>query len=80
MVAAQLRRMYKDLLKTAGSLHDKNFREYFVRITKDDFRRFARNGKEESDFVEAQQANLESLKRQSVIHNMYYSESFSVKR
>ena len=74
-----LTRLYKDVLKAASSFKDKNFREYFTRITKDDFERVSKIIPE-AEFVSKQQANLEVLRRQAEIQNMYYTESFTVKR
>ena len=74
-----LSKLYKDVLKAASSFKDKNFREYFTRITKDDFERVSKTMAEE-DFVRKQTQNLEVLKRQAEIQNMYYTESFTVKR
>jgi hypothetical protein len=34
----------------------------------------------ESEFVEKQLENLKVLRRQSTIHNMYYTDSFTVSR
>ena len=74
-----LSKLYKDVLKAASSFKDKNFREYFTRITKDDFERVSKTMAEE-DFVRKQTQNLDVLKRQAEIQNMYYTESFTVKR
>ena len=74
-----LSKLYKDVLKAASSFKDKNFREYFTRITKDDFDRVSKTMAEE-DFIRKQTQNLEVLKRQAEIQNMYYTESFTVKR
>jgi len=71
--------VYKDILKAASSFKDKNFREYFTRIAKDDFERISKTVPEE-EFLRKQSANLEVLKRQVEIQNMYYTESFTVKR
>ena len=76
-----LRSIYRKALIAAKSYKDKNFREYFVRITKDDFR----NKKSESDksselWLSRKIEELEALKRQATIQNMFFSEGFSVKR
>ncbi len=74
-----LPRLYKDILKAASSFKDKNFREYFTRIAKDDFERVSKTMPEQ-DFLVNQNQNLEVLKRQAEIQNMYYTETFTVKR
>ena len=71
--------LYKDVLKVAGSFKDKNFREYFIRIAKDDFER-VRPTMSEDSFIKAQSENLACLERQATIQNMYHSEDFTVKR
>lgn len=79
MVSRRVQQLYRDLLHASSSLKDKNFREYFLRITKDDFRTI-RPKMTESEFVEKQLENLKVLRRQSTIHNMYYTDSFTVSR
>jgi hypothetical protein len=80
MTSTAVRSLYKELSKVASSFKDKNFREYFVRITRDDFDRFSQNPSGEAAFLKKQEENLEVLKRQTCIQNMYFSESFSVRR
>ena len=79
MISNQIRGLYRDILRASHSLKDKNFREYFVRIARDDFR-VVRNSAEEKDFIKQQIENLEVMKRQSIVQNMYYTENFTVKR
>ena len=67
--------LYREMLRTASSIKDVNFREYFLRIVKDDFRKT-----HTSDFIAMQTRNLEMLKRQSLVQNMYFSNSFATKR
>jgi hypothetical protein len=75
------RALYEGLVKAASSFKDKNFRQYFVRIVEDDFARFSKEASvSEAEFIKRQQENLQVLERQALIHNMYYSDSFSVKR
>jgi hypothetical protein len=82
MSSSQVRNLYKQIVSTASSFRDTNFREYFVRVAQDDFKAFesAKGKVNEADFVAKQLENLEVLKRQSVIQNMYYSDSFAVRR
>ena len=72
--------LYRQILSIARSFKDKNFREYFVRITKDDFRNVRKSSLDQSSFVSQQSANLEVLRRQLFVQNAFYSEGFSVKR
>lgn len=73
--------VYEGLVKAAGSFKDKNFRQYFMRIVEDDFGQFKNSATlPEAEFLKRQSDNLRVLERQSAIHNMYYSDSFAVKR
>ena len=72
--------LYRQILSIARSFKDKNFREYFVRITKDDFRNVRKGSLDQSNFVSEQSANLEVLRRQLFVQNAFYSEGFAVKR
>ena len=74
-----LPRLYKDMIKVVTSFKDKNFREYFSRIVKDDFERVSKTMPED-EFMSKQTQNLEVLKRQCEIQNMYYTENFTVRR
>lgn len=78
-MSSKVQRLYRDILRTSMSLRDKNFREYFVRITRDDFRN-VRPKMSESEFITLQEENLQVLQRQAIVQNMYYSDSFSVSR
>lgn len=78
-MSSKVQRLYRDILRTSMSLKDKNFREYFVRITRDDFRN-VRPKMSESEFITLQEENLQVLQRQAIVQNMYYSDSFSVSR
>lgn len=71
-------RLYRELLRASKSFKDKNFREFFVRTTREDFR--DRSAIADPDFVKTQEENLTVLKRQAIVQNMYYSDSFSVSR
>jgi hypothetical protein len=74
-----LPRLYKDMIKVVTSFKDKNFREYFSRIVKDDFERVSKT-MPENEFLSKQAQNLEVMKRQCEIQNMYYTENFTVRR
>ncbi len=80
MSSPALRTLYQDLVKAASSFKDTNFRKYFLRIAEDDFAKFGKSGLGEAEFLSKQKANLEVLQRQTAIQNMYFTESFSVKR
>lgn len=65
--------LYRDLLKTASTWENYNFREYIKRRVKEDFAAH----KHETDptrlqaFVAAARENLSIVKRQGTIQNMY---------
>ena len=77
---APLKLLYRQLVVAAKSFKDRNFREYFLRITRDDFRKARPDNSDLSVFMTKQQSNLEGLKRQVLVQNMFFSEGFSVKR
>ena len=81
MSGSATRVVYEGLVKAASSFKDKNFRQYFLRIVEDDFAKFSKEaGVSETQFLKKQKENLQVLERQALIHNMYFSDSFSVKR
>ena len=80
-MSASVKALYEGLIRAASSFKDKNFRQYFQRIVEDDFAQFNMNKSlTETEFLKRQSENLQILERQSMIHNMYYSEGFAVKR
>ncbi len=75
-------KLFQQAIRAAESFKDKNFREYFTRIVKDDFHKFE-NGlhkMSEAQFIQHQQKNLEVLERQSIVQNLYHTDVFSVRR
>jgi hypothetical protein len=81
MSSQALKNLHKELLKAASAFKDNNFRQYFNRIVEDDFAQFSKAPKvTEAEFMSKQQANLEVLQRQAPIQNMYFSDSFAVRR
>ena len=81
MSSPALRSLQKELQKVASSFKDKNFRQYFTRIVEDDFAQFGKSTNvSEAEFIKKQKSNLEVLQRQVPIQNMYFSDSFAVKR
>jgi len=75
-VIKELAPLYRDLLRAASRFKDPNFKAYFTRIVKDDFK----TSSPSEDFQATQRKNLELLNRQHTIQNMYFSEDFSTKR
>mmetsp|Transcript_21492 Transcript_21492/g.64148 ORF Transcript_21492/g.64148 Transcript_21492/m.64148 type:complete len:89 (-) Transcript_21492:87-353(-) len=81
MVAgAEVTRLYRSTLRAAGLFTDNNFRHYFARRAKEDFRAFAgrlKQGKADSEAKEAfmaqGQENLAMLKRQGMVSQLYKS-------
>ena len=72
---AEAQKLYKEMLRVSSQFKDPNFKAYFVRIANDDF-----TSKPTDAFLTAQRNNLELLKRQTTVHNMYYSEEFTARR
>lgn len=68
--------LYRSLRRQAQQFKDENFREYFTRIVKDDFRKAPHS----EEFLKKQRENLEILKRQTVIEGFYFREEFDVRR
>ncbi len=80
-----VKKLYKRIVKTAGEFKDRNFREYFTRIAKSDFESFLKpagevEAEKVAQLLKSQKENLGVLKRQTVIHNMYYTNHFDIKR
>ena len=78
-------RLYRDLRETSRKFQDDNFRAYFLRIARDDFRAFEKkkipgDSPVLAEFISEQQNNLSVLKRQTVIENFYYRPEFNSKR
>mmetsp|Transcript_22724 Transcript_22724/g.58110 ORF Transcript_22724/g.58110 Transcript_22724/m.58110 type:complete len:91 (+) Transcript_22724:72-344(+) len=75
---AELNRLYRQMLRAAGSITDYNFRSYFQRRSREDFRVFAsRWHRGEADvsaqeeFMREGQTKLEMLKRQGALSQLY---------
>mmetsp|Transcript_71284 Transcript_71284/g.149025 ORF Transcript_71284/g.149025 Transcript_71284/m.149025 type:complete len:91 (+) Transcript_71284:107-379(+) len=75
---AEVTRLYRQVLRSANSFADYNFRCYFQRRTREDFRTFfARYQKGEIDdtakaaFLKEGRHNAEVLHRQSVLSQLY---------
>ena len=75
-LSKELQVLYKNLLRVAGDFKDPNFKSYFTRIIKDDFKTINAS----DSFQKTQEKNLEMLTRQQTIQNMYFSETFTTKR
>ena len=74
-VQVEAQKLLKQMLKVASEFKDPNFRSYFTRITADDFKTAPTQ-----PFLDNQRANLETLQRQVLVQNLYFSDEFSVKR
>jgi len=75
-LADQAKKLYHSIKKTSSLFKDPNFKAYFSRTATEDFR----SAVPTEEFLKTQEANLEVLRRQVKIQNMYYSEDFSTKR
>ena len=65
--------LYRQLLRAANGFTNYNFRNYFVRVVREDFRRdSALQGSEEVDAAYRRgRAQLEMLRRQSAISGLF---------
>lgn len=71
--------LYRDILRAATGFRDYNFRNYFVRRAKEDWHSFVKKGaseQEAAEFLKKQEAELEVLKRQSIISGLYPSPAY----
>mmetsp|Transcript_18436 Transcript_18436/g.43333 ORF Transcript_18436/g.43333 Transcript_18436/m.43333 type:complete len:88 (-) Transcript_18436:105-368(-) len=80
MAPPEVVRLYRQVLRAAGTFTDYNFKQYFLRRAKEDFRVFEhRCQKGEVDlanqqaFMQAGLKHLGMLKRQGMISQMYES-------
>mmetsp|Transcript_56967 Transcript_56967/g.112229 ORF Transcript_56967/g.112229 Transcript_56967/m.112229 type:complete len:89 (-) Transcript_56967:266-532(-) len=74
----EIKHLYRHTLRAAGGLTDYNFRCYFQRRAREDFRQFAsRQSRGEVDaagkdaFVASSQETLAMLKRQALVSTLY---------
>ncbi|GFN97515.1 lyr motif-containing protein 4 [Plakobranchus ocellatus] len=67
--------LYKQLLKESGKLSDYNFRAYAIRRTKDAFKenKNITDSKQIQSLIQKAQENLEVLKRQAIVSQLYGS-------
>ncbi|CAE6954359.1 ISD11 [Symbiodinium sp. CCMP2592] len=76
MALQEAMQMYRHTLRASRAFTDYNFRHYFARRAREDFRAlFGRQSQADEPrrqaFLEQAKTNLEMLKRQSVISQMY---------
>eukprot|EP00428_Durinskia_dybowskii_P051183 CAMPEP_0170326394 /NCGR_PEP_ID=MMETSP0116_2-20130129/64073_1 /TAXON_ID=400756 /ORGANISM="Durinskia baltica, Strain CSIRO CS-38" /LENGTH=118 /DNA_ID=CAMNT_0010579449 /DNA_START=83 /DNA_END=437 /DNA_ORIENTATION=+ len=76
--ATEIARLYRQTLRAAEGLTDYNFRSYFQRRAREDFRRFAsmqRRGAVDAAgtgaFLESGKETLAMLKRQALVSSLY---------
>mmetsp|Transcript_47255 Transcript_47255/g.136127 ORF Transcript_47255/g.136127 Transcript_47255/m.136127 type:complete len:91 (-) Transcript_47255:111-383(-) len=76
--STELTRLYRQILRNAGTFSDYNFRCYFQRRAREDFRDFsAKKLRGEVDdaahkaFIERSQEQLNMLKRQGTLNSFY---------
>ncbi|CAH2451283.1 Cysteine desulfurase [Komagataella phaffii CBS 7435] len=78
---AQVLNLYRTFLRYSNNFENYNFRNYFIRKTKDSFR--ANRSIEEKDipeFLLKAQKDLQVLKRQSTISQMYHFDKSVVEK
>mmetsp|Transcript_6179 Transcript_6179/g.14766 ORF Transcript_6179/g.14766 Transcript_6179/m.14766 type:complete len:88 (-) Transcript_6179:63-326(-) len=78
MVSVEVTHLYRQVLRAAGSFSDYNFRAYFLRRARDDFRGFGLRWQRGSidaagtdAFLQDANETLGMLKRQSTLSQMY---------
>lgn len=71
--------LYRSLLRNSYKFDQYNFREYFLRKTKADFRKFA-NVPDNSNLIESAVKDLNILKRQATISKMYHFDKLVVEK
>lgn len=76
----QLLALYRSLLRASYQFDYYNFREYFLRKTRRDFRKIREVKGDNTKFYEASKAELGVLKRQSMISQMYPFDQLVVER
>ena len=69
MSLVEARALYRNLLKASMRFQDYNFRSYFVRRTKEEFRR----GELTSESLALGKSQLEVLQRQATLQSLYPS-------
>ena len=74
--------LYRDLLRAARSFANYNFRDYAVRYVRDDFRRDSRltDADAVAEAFARGRLQLKSLKRQSLVSQLYPDEKHSMER
>mmetsp|Transcript_5060 Transcript_5060/g.10307 ORF Transcript_5060/g.10307 Transcript_5060/m.10307 type:complete len:88 (-) Transcript_5060:235-498(-) len=80
MAPGEVARLYRQILRAAGSFTDYNFRQYFVRRAKEDFRVFENgwrqgriDGAAKEAFIKEETKHLGMLKRQGIVSQLYES-------
>jgi hypothetical protein len=79
---SQILGLYKELLKEGRKFRSYNFREYAVRRIRDEFKEnqnVADPSKIQS-FISKGKQQLESLRRQTVINNLYYQQELVIEK
>mmetsp|Transcript_59892 Transcript_59892/g.68097 ORF Transcript_59892/g.68097 Transcript_59892/m.68097 type:complete len:83 (+) Transcript_59892:57-305(+) len=68
-------KLFRETLRASREFRDYNFRSYFWRRNVDDFRKAAtlKDETEIKAFLEKKSENLEMLKRQTIIQNLYHT-------
>lgn len=76
---AQVLSVYRSLLRNSNKFDNYNFREYFLRKTKGDFRKY-KSVPDNTALVELAYNDLAVLKRQAAISQMYHADKLVVER
>ncbi len=81
---SQILSLFRDFLRNSKKFEDYNFREYFLRKTRNDFKKLQKlnekNKKEASDWLIQAQSDLALLRRQATISKMYHFDKLVVEK
>mmetsp|Transcript_38933 Transcript_38933/g.70250 ORF Transcript_38933/g.70250 Transcript_38933/m.70250 type:complete len:88 (-) Transcript_38933:184-447(-) len=87
MASREVLQLFRQSMRAAGGFTDYNFRHYFVRRLREDFRAFDRSIRQgkiddasQKEFIEKAQAQLGMLERQSTVSQLYKSTGPSGRR
>lgn len=75
----QILSVYRSLLRNSYKFDNYNFREYFLRKTKGQFRNY-RSVPDNTALIEQALKDLSIIKRQAQISKMYHSEKLVIER
>ncbi|ODV83064.1 hypothetical protein CANARDRAFT_30290, partial [[Candida] arabinofermentans NRRL YB-2248] len=72
--------LYKQFMKYSNNFENYNFREYFIRKTKSNFKKLDELKGDNTEMIKQFQNDLAILKRQSSISQMYHFDKLVVEK